>query len=78
MCITLPGKVTQVNGAMAQVEINGQELQCNALAQPEVMAGDYVLIHANLIVAIISEQEALLTIQAVRELDEALEREATD
>ncbi|MGO8949892.1 MAG: HypC/HybG/HupF family hydrogenase formation chaperone [Ktedonobacterales bacterium] len=76
MCITLPGKVIQLDGAMAQVEINGQRLTCNALAQPEVKVGDYVLIHANLIVAIISEPEALLMIETARELDEALQREA--
>jgi len=77
MCITLPGKVIQMNAAIALVEINGQQLQCNALAQPEVKVGDYVLIHANLIVAIVSEQEAELMIQTAGELDKALEREST-
>ena len=76
MCITLPGKVIEVNGAMALVERNGQRLVGNALAQPEVKVGDYVLMHANLIVAIIAEPEAQLMIQAARELEEALEREA--
>jgi hydrogenase expression/formation protein HypC len=75
MCISLPGKVLRLNGAMAEVEISGRQLWCNALAQPEVKVGDYILVHANLIVAIISEQEAQQMFQTARELDEALERE---
>ncbi len=75
MCITLPGKVVELDGAMAQVLIDGQTLTCNALAQPDVKVGDYVLIHANLIVAIVSPQEAQQMITAARELDEAIKRE---
>jgi hydrogenase expression/formation protein HypC len=73
--MSLPGKVLRLNGAMAEVEIDGRQLWCNALAQPEVRVGDYILVHANLIVAIISEQEAQQITSAARELDEALERE---
>jgi hydrogenase expression/formation protein HypC len=75
MCMSLPGRVLRLNGALAEVEVNGQHLWCSALAQPEVAAGDFVLVHANLIVAIISELEADQMLQAARELDEALERE---
>jgi hydrogenase expression/formation protein HypC len=75
MCMSLPGKVLRLNGALAQVEVNGQQLWCNALAQPEVTVGDSVLVHANLIVAIISELEAEQMLQAARFLSEALERE---
>jgi hydrogenase expression/formation protein HypC len=75
MCMSLPGKVLDLNSAMALVEINGRQLRCNALAQPDVKVGDYVLVHANLIVAIISELEAEQIFQTARDLDEALERE---
>ena len=75
MCMSLPGKVLDLNGALALVEVNGRQLWCNALAQPEVTVGDYVLVHANLIVTIISELEAEQMFQTARELDVALERE---
>ena len=75
MCISLPGKVLERNGALALVRINARELWCNALAQPEVTVGDYVQVHANLIVAVVSEEEAEEMFQAALELDEALERE---
>lgn len=71
MCLTVPGRVTQVQGAMAEVETQGQHAWFNALAQPDVQIGDYVLTHANLIVAIISQAEAQQMLEAARELAEA-------
>jgi hydrogenase expression/formation protein HypC len=75
MCITIPGKVTRVDGPLAEVEIEGRMLQCNALSQPDVKAGDYVLVHANLIVSIISEEEAQRMIEAHQEVQAALDQE---
>ncbi len=67
-----------MSGAMALVEFNGLQLQCNALTQPDVKVGDYVLVHANLLVAIISDEEAMQMLAAARELDAAIAREAGD
>ena len=69
MCISLPGYVTQIKGSMALVECNGRQTWCNALAQPDVHVGEYVLTHANLIIAIISETEAQETVAAAQELE---------
>jgi hydrogenase maturation factor len=60
---------------MAEVDTEGQRAWFNALAQPDVKTGDYVLTHANLIVAIISQAEAQQMLQAARELAEAAEQE---
>ena len=76
MCISLPGYVTQIKGSMALTLCNGRETWCNALAQPEVQVGDYVLTHANLIIAIISETEAQETIAAAQELEALLDAAA--
>jgi len=76
--LTVPGQVTQVQGAMAEVETEGQRAWFNALAQPDVKTGDYVLTHANLIVAIISQAEALQILEATRELAEAAEQESRE
>jgi hydrogenase assembly chaperone HypC/HupF len=75
MCTTIPGRVTKVDGPLAEVEIDGRTMQCNALSQPDVKVGDYVLTHANLIVAIISAEEAQQMLDAVRELADAAEHE---
>ena len=73
MCISLPGYVTQIKGSMALTLCNGRQTWCSALAQPEVKVGDYVLTHANLIIAIISEAEAQATFAAAQELEALLD-----
>jgi hydrogenase assembly chaperone HypC/HupF len=68
--MTIPGRVTAVNGAMAEVETEGRKAMFNALAQPDVKVGDYVLTHANLIVSIISAEEAQRMFDAIREMEQ--------
>lgn len=75
MCLTIPGRVTQVQGAMAEVESRDQRDWYNALAQPDVKIGDYVLTHANLIIAVISEAEAQRMEEAAQEMERLVQEE---
>ncbi len=75
MCLTVPGRVTSVQGAMAEIEADGKREWFNALAQPDVHVGDYVLTHANLIVAIISPEEAQRMQEAADEVERRLREE---
>ncbi|HZC06018.1 MAG TPA: HypC/HybG/HupF family hydrogenase formation chaperone [Ktedonobacterales bacterium] len=72
MCVELPGQVTALNGALAEVESGGERSWFNALAQPDVQVGDWVSTHANLIVAILSAEEAQQMIDLAAEMDELL------
>jgi hydrogenase assembly chaperone HypC/HupF len=72
MCVSIPGRVVEVQGAMAQVENVGGRRWYSALARPEVCAGDWVYTHAHLIIAIVSAEEAAATIAAAEELDALL------
>lgn len=78
MCLSTPGRVTEVRDAMAEVEISDRRGWYNALSRPEVKVGDYVLTYANMIVDIISEEEALRIQQSLQEMAEALEQEDAD
>jgi hydrogenase maturation factor len=60
---------------MAEVDTNGRKAWFNALAQPDVTVGDYVLTHANLIVSIIPEEEAERMFDAIREMEERARQE---
>lgn len=75
MCLTMPGLVTDVQGPMAEVESGGRREWYNTLAQPDVKLGDYVLTHANLIVAIISREEADCMQEAADEAERRLQDE---
>ncbi len=72
MCVELPGQVTALNGALAEVESSGERAWFNALTEPDVQVGDWVSTHANMIVAILSEEEARQMIALAAEMDELL------
>lgn len=56
--MSLPGEVIFVDGALAVVRTAGVERRCNGLSYPELECGDQVLVHAGLIVRILTPQEA--------------------
>jgi hydrogenase assembly chaperone HypC/HupF len=75
MCLSTPGRVTQLNGALAEVESAGRRGWYNALPQPDVQVGDYVLTHANLIVAKLEPEEARQMFAALEETHRLLDLE---
>ena len=58
MCVSRPGRVLRRLGDTVEVEIGGERRLCSALTRPEVRAGDRVLVHANLVLTILTEEEA--------------------
>jgi hydrogenase expression/formation protein HypC len=72
MCMSRPGLVVRVKGGMAEVDRGGVRAWFNVLPVPEAKAGDWVLVHASLVLAVISPEEAqqvaaLLPVQEVGE-----------
>ena len=57
MCVAAPGKVIELNGTTATIDYNGNTVTANA-GVVNVSVGDYVLVHAGLIIQRISESEA--------------------
>ena len=68
MCLSRPGRVVRRRGEMVEVDVGGQVRRCSALARPEVRTGDWVLTHANLVLTILKEDEAVELAAAVAEL----------
>ena len=68
MCVSLPGTVVSIRDGMALVETVGMQRRCNALAYPELKPGDRVLLHAGLVVELLSEEQARETEAAFAEL----------
>ena len=58
MCFSLPGEVVEVRGPAARVRTAGVERWCNALMYPELAPGDRVLLHAGVVVEILTEARA--------------------
>lgn len=69
MCVAAPGKVTQINGSTAVVDYNGNKISAD-IGIVDVKPGDYVLVHAGLVIQVLPEDEAQNMIEIFNELGE--------
>ncbi len=74
MCLGVPMQVKSIENDMATCEIDGVTREASLMMIDGVAVGDYVLIHAGFAIEKIDEDEAQLTLDALREaLDMGLE-----
>jgi len=71
MCLSVPAKVVSVEGSSAKVSIGGTLVDIALHLVDDVIAGDYVLVHTGFALQKVSEEEALETIELIRQLDMA-------
>jgi hydrogenase expression/formation protein HypC len=73
MCLGIPAKVIelyQTNGMrMARVDFGGVLKEACMEYLPEVKVGDFTIIHVGFGLSIIDEQEALETMELLRQID---------
>lgn len=67
MCLAVPMQVKTIADDMALCEIDGVKRDASLMMIDDVQVGDYVLIHAGFVIEKIDEDEALLTLQALRQ-----------
>ena len=72
MCLAIPLRLVEVNGADGVGEANGlrRAVRLDFIRQPQV--GDYVMVHAGFAVERMSEEQALANLEAIREVANAL------
>jgi hydrogenase expression/formation protein HypC len=82
MCLAVPGRVIEISGdgelRMGKVDFSGVQRQACLAYVPEVQLGDYVLVHVGFAISRIDEQQALETLEALREIGELSELGAAD
>lgn len=71
MCLSKPGQVIQLNDGLALVEVRGRTRWFNALTEPELKAGDFVLTHTGLVIAVLSEEEANTIDREISEMEQS-------
>ena len=71
MCLSIPGQVVEINEGMALVDVRGKPLWFNALTEPGLKQGDFVLTHTGLIIAVISQEEAISIDRDVWEMEKS-------
>ncbi len=67
MCLAVPMLVKTIENEVAVCEIDGVQREASLMMLADVRIGDYVLIHAGFAIEKIDEQEAALTLRALRE-----------
>ena len=69
MCVALPGKIISMENNIATVDFNGNTVRAHA-GVVNVTIGDYVLVHAGMIIQKMNSDEADKMAELFRELEE--------
>ena len=76
MCLAIPGKVISIEPGsdeifrMGIVSFDGINRQVNLAMVPEVKVNDYVLVHVGVAIQTLDEEEAMKTLEYLKEIDE--------
>jgi hydrogenase expression/formation protein HypC len=76
MCLAIPGKVISIEPGtdeifrMGVVSFDGINREVNLSMVPEVKINDYVLVHVGVAIQTLDEEEAIKTIEYLKELDD--------
>lgn len=74
MCLAVPVKITSINEThplrMGRANVGSVEMEVCMEFLPEAKVGDYVLVHVGTALTLISEEDALATLDALEELGE--------
>lgn len=70
MCLSIPGKVIEIEGEMAKVSVGGAIYNSSLQMLDDVKIGDYVLMHTGFAIQKISEEEAIETLKTFQEFEE--------
>jgi len=73
MCLAVPGRIIEIDGANARVDFGGITREANISLVPEAAVDSYVLVHAGFAIQVLNEAEAEETLSLFRQLAEALE-----
>jgi hydrogenase expression/formation protein HypC len=83
MCLAIPGKVLEIETSgegvrMARADFGGVVKQVCLEYTPEVVAGDYVLVHVGFALSKVDEEEAARTYRLLEEMKQLMDLEAPD
>ena len=68
MCLSVPMRVTEIQGQLGQADIGGVSRQIDLRFLEDVGIGDYVIVHAGFALQKLDRQEAEETLALIREM----------
>ena len=73
MCLGIPGKVVEINDdgplRMGKIDFGGVRKEACLAYVPEVVIGEYVIVHVGFAISKLDEDEALKTLDLLRMID---------
>jgi hydrogenase expression/formation protein HypC len=72
MCVAVPMKIMEINGDEGIVDLDGYEKEVNLMLIGEIKIGDWVMVHAGFAIQKVNEEDAVETLEALKELGEKL------
>ncbi len=75
MCLAVPGKVITISGDIATVDMLGNITTADISLIEEVRVGDYVMVHVGFAIQKYNEEEAKITLDLLKDLAEAVEKD---
>lgn len=75
MCLAVPGRIVNICGSpsarMGAVSFGGVTKEVSLAFLPDAKVGDYVMVHVGFALSVVNEDEALKTLEYLRQMDEA-------
>jgi len=79
MCLAYPGKIVSIeeprpatsSGRRAEVDFGGFTKSVNLMLMPDAKIGDFVLVHAGFAISKTTEEEAIETLDALKNVYDA-------
>jgi hydrogenase expression/formation protein HypC len=78
MCLGVPGRVVCINEDIAEVDFGGVKREVSLLICPDVMEGDYVLVHVGFAIQRLEKEEALETLRLFDEIERGYSESAEE
>lgn len=69
MCVAAPGKIIEINGDIAKIDYSSNITTVNK-GIVDCKVGDWVLVHAGLIIQVLPENEAQYMVDLFKDLEE--------
>ena len=68
MCLAVPAKIVEKVDMLATVDVSGVTRKVSLMLVPEAEVGDFVLVHAGFAIQKVDEEEAVRTMELLKEL----------
>lgn len=68
MCLGIPGKIIEINGFVARVDVAGATKEADLRLMQEARPGDFVIIHAGFAIEKVDEAKARETLELIKEI----------